>query len=120
MIRTYTCIMCPIGCEITAEYEGGEVLSVSGNRCAKGENYVRQELTCPMRNIATSVRVSGGELPLVSVRLTSPIPLERIPEAVREIHRVELTAPVRGGDVLIKDLLGLGADVIATKDIEKA
>ncbi len=119
MLREFTCIMCPRGCDIRAELaENGELLSVTGNFCPKGKTYVTQELTAPMRNIATSVLVEGGELPLVSVRLTKPIPKDRIFEAVQAIHSLRLTAPVQAGTVLIRDLLGLGSDVIATRTVE--
>ena len=37
-----------------------------------------------------------------------------------EIRRVELPAPVHEGDVVIRDVLGLGADVIITKDVDAA
>ena len=70
MKRTFTCIVCPNGCEVEAEYSGTQVLSISGNLCPKGAAYVTQELVDPRRTIATSVRVEGGELPLTSVRLT--------------------------------------------------
>ena len=70
MTRSFTCIICPNGCEITAEYEGDTVYAVRGATCPKGDAYVRQELTDPQRNIATSVLVEGGELPLASVRLS--------------------------------------------------
>ena len=73
MTRSFTCIICPNGCEITAEYEGDTVYAVRGATCPKGDAYVRQELTDPQRNIATSVLVEGGELPLASVRLSRPI-----------------------------------------------
>ena len=120
MKRTFTCIVCPNGCEIEAEYEGTEVFSVTGNLCPKGKAYVTQELVDPRRTIATSVRVEGGILPLASVRLTRPIPKARIFDVMREINRQTLTAPVRIGDVVIRDVLGLGSDVIVTKHIEKA
>ncbi len=120
MKRTFTCIVCPNGCEIEAEYEGTEVFSVTGNLCPKGKAYVTQELVDPRRTIATSVRVEGGTLPLASVRLTRPIPKARIFDVMREINRQTLTAPVRIGDVVIRDVLGLGSDVIVTKHIEKA
>ena len=64
MKRTFTCIVCPNGCEIDAEYEGSRVISVTGNLCPKGKTYVTQELVDPRRTIATSMRVDGGELPL--------------------------------------------------------
>ena len=41
MTRTFTCIICPNGCEITAEYEGTDVRSIEGATCPKGQDYVR-------------------------------------------------------------------------------
>lgn len=120
MKRTFTCIVCPNGCEIDAEYEGSEVTSVSGNLCPKGKTYVTQELVDPRRTIATSVRVEGGTMPLASVRLTKPIPKNRIFDAMAEINSIVLRSPVKIGDVVIKDLFGLGSDVIVTKNIDKA
>lgn len=120
MKRTFTCIVCPNGCEIEAEYEGAQVLSVTGNLCAKGKTYVTQELVAPRRTIATSVRVVGGALPLASVRLTNAVPKSRIFDVMREINRHTLTAPVRIGDVLVANILGLDSDVIVTRNVEKA
>ena len=120
MKRTFTCIVCPNGCEVEAEYEGTQVLSVTGNLCPKGKTYVTQELADPRRTIASSVRVQGGELPLVSVRLTSAIPKARIFDVMEIINRQVLTAPVHIGDVVVKNILGLDSDVIVTKNIEKA
>ena len=117
MTRTFTCILCPNGCEITASAEGGKLTGCEGNRCPRGREYVRQELTCPMRNIATSVTVRGGALPLCPVRLTGPIPTEEIFRAVGAIHAVSLEAPVRRGQTVLQDLLGLGVDVIATRAV---
>ncbi|MBQ8081887.1 MAG: DUF1667 domain-containing protein [Clostridia bacterium] len=119
MKRTFTCIVCPNGCEIEAEYEGENVLSVTGNLCPKGRTYVTQELVDPQRTIASSVRVLNGELPLCSVRLTRAIPKDRIFDVMREINRQTLEAPTHIGDVVIQDVLGLGSDVIATKEIAK-
>ena len=120
MKRTFTCIVCPNGCEIEAEYEGTQVLSITGNLCPKGKTYVTQELSDPRRTIATSVRITGGTLPLVSVRLTNAIPKDRIFDVMSEINRQTLAAPVKIGDVVIKNILGLDSDVIVTKNIEKA
>ena len=120
MKRTFTCIVCPNGCEIDTEYEGTQVFSVTGNLCPKGKTYVTQELADPRRTIATSVRITGGVLPLASVRLTNAIPKDRIFDVMAEINRQVLAAPVKIGDVVIHDVLGLGSDVIVTKNIEKA
>ena len=120
MKRTFTCIVCPNGCEIEADYEGSQVNAVTGNLCPKGKNYVTQELVDPRRTIATSVRVTGGDQPLASVRLTSAIPKARIFDAMAAINARTLAAPVAIGDVVIHDLLGLGCDVIATRSMPAA
>ena len=120
MKRTFTCIVCPNGCEMEAEYEGTNVISVTGNLCPKGRDYVTQELVDPRRTIASSVIVKGGILPLTSVRTNRAIPKDRIFDVMAEINKVTLTAPVHIGDVVIKNVLGLGSDVIVTKHIDKA
>lgn len=117
MKRTFTCIVCPNGCEIDAEYEGTEVRSVSGQLCPKGKAYVVQELVDPRRTIATSVRVTGGTLPLTSVRLTKPVPKDRIFDVMDAINGKVLAAPVAIGDVVIENVLNLGSDVIVTKNV---
>lgn len=122
MLREFTCIICPNGCEIRAEIEeqesgAPEILSIEGAICPKGKAYVEQELTDPQRNIATSVLVEGGELPLASVRLSAPIPKDRIFDAMTEIRKCSLTAPVQAGTVVIHHLLGYETDVIVTKSI---
>ena len=122
MLREYTCIICPNGCDIRAQIEEREdgsrrICSVEGAACPKGRAYVEQELTDPQRNIATSVLVKGGILPLVSVRLTNPIPRDRIFDAVSEIKKNTLTAPVKAGTDLITRLMGYDTDVIVTKSV---
>ena len=118
MNKTFTCILCPNGCEVTAEFEDGKVLSVAGNKCEKGAGYAEQELTNPVRNIASSVLVEGGDMPLVSVRLSGPVPKGKIMDVMGEIKKTAVTAPVHMGDVVIPNVLGLGRDVIATRDVE--
>ena len=119
MLREFTCIICPNGCEITAGVEDNQIVSIEGALCPKGEAYVNQELTDPRRNIATSVLVKGGELPLASVRLTNPIPKARIFDAMAEIRGIAVEAPVEAGTVVIRGILGLESDVIVTKGVER-
>lgn len=122
MTREFTCIVCPNGCDVTVDYEIGAdqkpiIHAVYGNTCKRGEEYVTQELTSPMRTIASSVLVNGGELPLVSVRLTKAIPKERLFDAMAEIRQIRVDAPVQAGTVLLPHILGYESDVIATKNV---
>lgn len=119
MLKEYTCIICPNGCEITAEIENQEILSLSGAKCKRGQEYVAQELTAPERTLSTSMLILGGTLPLASVRLSSPIPKERIFDAMEAIKKIQLEAPVCIGQVVIENVLGLKSNVIITKNIPR-
>ncbi len=120
MIRKLICISCPVGCELTVEVNGDRVVSVKGNCCPRGESYAREEVTDPKRILATSVKVEGGELPLVSVRTASPIPKKLIPRAMELVRRLSLEAPVALGQVIVPDLLGTGVPLIATREVRTA
>lgn len=119
MRRKLTCISCPMGCEITVELVDGEVASVRGNRCPRGEAYAREEVTDPKRVLATNVKVIGGELPLVSVKTDRPIPKRLIPQAMELIKGLSVEAPVELGQVIVRDLLGTGARLIATRTVAR-
>lgn len=118
MLREFTCIICPNSCDITVELKDSDICSVTGADCKRGVAYVEQELTAPMRTISTCVAVKNGTAPLTSVRLDRAIPKERIFSVMNEIKKVELEAPVRIGDYVIKDVLGLGSNVIVTKNVD--
>ena len=37
--KSFICINCPLGCPLTVTVENGEVKSVTGNTCKRGELY---------------------------------------------------------------------------------
>lgn len=118
MKQELICVVCPNGCQICVETAGdGSVLSVTGAACSKGREYARQETVAPCRTISSLVRVTGGELPLCSVRLTAPVPLGEIGRVMEVIRTITLSAPVSIGEVIVSNVLGLGSDVIATRNI---
>ncbi|MFT9495073.1 DUF1667 domain-containing protein [Anaerosolibacter sp.] len=117
MLKEYTCIICPNGCDLTVKVEDGKILSLEGAVCKRGREYVNQELTSPHRNIASSILLEEGVIPLVSVRLSKPIPKERIFDVMSAIKKTRLKAPVSIGQVAIENVLELNSDVIVTKNV---
>ena len=117
MSRTSTCIVCPNGCSLEASLDEAGTLAVTGAKCKRGKEYARQEMTDPRRTIASSVVISGGDLPLCSVRLTKPISKKQIFDVMDAIRAVRLKAPARIGDVVIRDVCATGSDVMVTKNI---
>ncbi len=114
MRKNYTCIICPRSCALEAEIEDGKLLSVKGNGCRRGAEWLSSEITDPRRTISSSVSVRGGVREIVSVRLTAPVPCDMIFPIMAEIRKVSVKAPVAIGDVVIHDVLSTGSDVIAT------
>jgi CxxC motif-containing protein len=110
-----TCVLCPIGCELEVERAAGDGLGVRGNQCDKGLDFASEEILHPKRNLATSVPLKGTTSRMVSVRLSAPVPRDMIFPILDEISKLRPEPPVRRGHVLIPNVLGTGADVIATR-----
>lgn len=113
-----TCIVCPMGCRITVETADGE-MKISGNTCKRGEMYARQESVCPMRTLTSLVRVRGGEGPLCPVKTKENVPKAKLNDVLKVVRTVTVDAPVRIGDVLVRDIAGTGVDLVATANRER-
>jgi CxxC motif-containing protein len=120
--KALICIICPNGCELKAEIEEGpriEIKGITGELCEKGPIWAEQELLNPIRSISSSILVDGGDYPLVSVRTDKAIPLKSISNVMKIIKSIKVKAPVRIGDVLIKNPAGTSCNIIATRHISK-
>lgn len=112
--RELTCICCPMGCAVTVGMDGDTIISVSGHTCPRGEDYARKEVTAPTRIVTSTVRVTGGSRERVSCKTASDIPKGKIGDIMREINSACVQAPVRIGDVIVRDAAGTGVDIVAT------
>lgn len=117
-IRNLTCIGCPMGCPLTVKLEDTEVISIEGNSCKRGAVYGKKEVTNPTRIVTTTVRVSGGTEPVVSVKTKEDIPKDKIFACIRAMKEITVPAPVHIGDVILRDVAHTGVDMIATKNVE--
>lgn len=104
-----TCIMCPVGCSLEVE-KTPEGYKVSGNSCIRGEKYGIEEVTQPKRVVTTVCKTTTG---YVSVKTTAPIDKQRVKDVVAEVGKITLDKP-KYGEVVIKNVLGLNADIIVT------
>lgn len=116
MKKEMTCVACPLGCTINVEFEGTEVISVTGNTCKRGDAYARTEIVNPTRSLTSSVKVNGGIHPVVPVKSSKAVPKTMLFECMKEINKACVTAPVKLGQVIIENILGTGADIVATNN----
>lgn len=112
------CIRCPVGCSITVSKSGQGELEIQGNSCKRGEEYAREEATCPKRIVTCLLPMEGAEEPL-SVKTTGGVPKEMVFDVIAEIKRQRPAPPVCIGEVIAGNILGTGVDVVATKTIEE-
>ncbi|HNU68443.1 MAG TPA: DUF1667 domain-containing protein [Myxococcota bacterium] len=118
--KNFTCIGCPIGCPLQLTHEGRDILEIEGHQCNRGAKYAQQEFRDPRRFLSTTVAIEGARWKRLPVKVTAPVPKDRVVDAAVEIHRLSVSAPVALGQVLIRDLLGeKGVDVVATRTMQR-
>ena len=118
--KHFTCVICPLGCEIDVELQNGKVVSMEGNKCQKGEEFVSQELEEAMRILTTTVSIKGAKWAMLPVRTDKPIPKRLLSKVIEQLADIELHAPVKMYHVIVKDVAGTDASVIATRNMKRA
>lgn len=120
--KELTCVVCPNGCPIVVNMDDDEtpvITQIEGAVCKRGEEWVHQEIENPMRTIASSVMVCGGDSIFASVRTSRPIPLDKILDVMGEVKKTSVNAPVSIGDVIIRNPAGCDAEIIATRNVAR-
>ena len=112
-MKELICIVCPQGCHLKVDEENG--FTVTGNSCPRGAEYGKLELTRPTPVVTSTVRCGGGLYPRCPVKTDRPIPKGQMLEVMAALEGVTLTAPVRVGDVVIENICGAGANIVATR-----
>lgn len=116
--RNLICIGCPLGCRLTVQMEGTEVVSVEGNTCIRGDKYARKEVTNPTRIVTSTVKVLHGDKASVSVKTKEDIPKGKINDCMKALKEIEVNAPVKIGDVIVENVAGTGVPIVATKNVD--
>ena len=106
------CTLCPKGCRLNIS----ENLTVTGNKCPKGEKYARDEALAlnPVRTLTTTVTAKDFLLP---VRSDKPIPKEKMIECMEIINRVNVRRSVNIGDIIIENIYE-DVNMIATRNFK--
>lgn len=112
------CIVCPIGCKLKVT-ETPEGLEVTGNRCARGPRYAKEEFTAPTRTITGTCAVAGGDYVRVPVKTDREVPVESVRDVLVAMYEIRLTAPIRRGDIVAEGVGGTEANLVATMTIEE-
>ena len=114
--KELVCIACPLGCRMTVSIGASAPdVTVTGNRCARGEAYGREEILAPRRILTAVVPTDSARFPCAPVRTDKPINRDLVRGLLGELYRRKVALPVRQGQVLIADFDG--ARVIFTRTL---
>ena len=114
-MKELICIMCPKGCHLTVDDE----LNVTGNTCPRGVTYGKQEVTDPRRYLTSTVKIQSKSYRRLPVISSGDLPKDRVSDVIKYLDGVEVSAPIKVKDVIVKDVLGLGVDILATRTINE-
>lgn len=115
-VRELTCIVCPASCTLKVTQTDGNVV-VEGASCPRGVEFARREVLSPSRYVMSVVKVRGGDLPVVSVITSKPVPKECIWLVMSKLSSLELEAPIELGQVVLNNICG--SDVKATRRVKR-
>ena len=118
-MKELICINCPMGCHLTVDDSDKENIKVTGNTCKRGEIYGINEILHPKRMVTSSVYVINGKENVLSVKTKEAIPKELIFECLKVLKETKIEAPINIGDIVIKNVLNTGVDVVATRNVER-
>jgi len=116
MKKEFICIECPNGCHLSVDVENGKAVNVKGFQCPKGEKYAVAEIENPTRILTSAVLAEGLSIKMVPVKTSGAISKSLIIQAIEEIKRIKITRVVKVGDVIVKDFLKTGVDLVATRE----
>ena len=112
-----TCIVCPNGCELIVGKKEDGSLEVAGNLCPKGVKFAADELEHPVRTFTGTAPTVFEDFPVAPVKINREVPREQIPSVARYVNTLTLTKRYAPGELIEKNVLGLGADLVATADM---
>jgi len=119
-VSSFICIVCPRGCEIKVEIQKGKIIKITGNQCVKGIDYVKQEIEEAKRIVISVVKVKRGDFPTVSVKTNRPVPKKLIPAVMKKLARAEVKAPIKIGQIIIKNVIeDTEVHIVATRPVKK-
>ncbi len=111
------CKVCPVGCDLRITKNDDSQFSVEGNRCNRGKEYGINELLEPSRILTSRVLLNNGPMGRLPVKTNEVIPENLVDECMEIIKVTEVSAPIEKREIIIKNILGTGVDVVAARRV---
>lgn len=120
MIKKLICIICPMGCHLQIEMDDMKNINlVTGNSCPRGEKYACKELIHPERILTSTVRIEGAIHPMLPVMTDKAVAKDKMFDVMKKLKEVRIKAPVKYEDIIIENVCDTGANIIASRSMDK-
>lgn len=123
MEKKFTCVICPIGCELYVNYDENDIsdkkIKVTGNTCPRGEKYAKTEIVHPERTLTSIVKCDSSTLRMLPVKTSAPIPKEKLFEAMKLLNTINVKVPIKQGDILYKNFVCDGVHLVACRSVKE-
>ncbi len=114
-MKELVCIVCPKGCRLHVDDENGFL--VTGNTCARGAEYGKNEILNPTRVLTSTVKIEGALYRRCPVKTDAPVPKGKLFDIMEALNDITLASPVTVGQKVLENVCGTGANVIVTKSL---
>lgn len=115
--KSLICISCPVGCHLKVKGNAaGDGYTVSGNQCPRGAAYAIAEMTDPRRLVTATVAAVSAVMPRIPVRTDRPLPRKLVDQLLNQLYQLNVTPPVKRGQILIDNVENTGVKVIFSSD----
>lgn len=119
MEKEIICISCPVGCRLKVTGTGDRDITVTGNQCARGEIYGKEEFLAPTRIVTAVVKTNSIKHPYVPVKTDKPILREYIPLLLKQLYSMEVCIPVKCGDMALENCCNTDVNAVFTRSIDE-
>ena len=93
-------------------------LTVSGNKCRRGEIYAKEEIAAPKRVVTATVAIRGAlGSSRIPVKTTEALPKAQIAPLLNHLYTLELASPVKRGETVLSDFEETGVGVVTTRSL---
>lgn len=117
MIKEVICDRCKERCILAIDKYDNNI-EVCGNKCDEGVNYDNMQVSD--KNVFTTlVRIKGAKYNVVPVKSSKPLDKKLWIECSKALGRLYVGAPIKAGDIICKNILNTGANIICTKNMDR-
>lgn len=115
------CIVCPEGCTLNISYNKSDLTInlIEGFSCKRGVKFANQEIKNPLRTMTTTIAIESEYKNRLSVRSSNAAPKDKIKEMVFAAKKIRIKPPVKMGDILVRNFLNTGVDLISSETLKK-